>query len=419
MSSSTFRFVHAADLHLDAPFQGIRRASPAVTQTLSQASLTAWDALVQLTIDQNAAFLLVAGDICDGGERGIPAQLRFLSGLQRLSSQGVRTFIVRGSRDPADRWMAIHRWPEGVHCFGTQTAESIAVRTSSGHMATIHGISQSNDRVANRVARFSRGVEPGVHVGLLHGPIRTGDFAMGDYSSVADLQAAGMDYWALGGEHRYRQVSAGNPWIVYAGMLQGRSLKDDETGVKGAVVVNVSDGHITSATHHALDAVRLVRTDVDASALAGAADFRFAATTTAARLRAENAGRAVVAACNVVGRRPGWMAAQLADGLWDHLLEDLRHEQQGGDAHVWWDCLVDSTDARDIRKDDDASNYVHGLVDVFRRAPAGLDRLLADHNVAFGPAMIAGHSTFDSIEVKDLLTAAERVALSLLEPKEP
>ena len=62
----------------------------------AQAAQSAWDALVQLTIDQNAAFLLIAGDVCDGGERGIPAQLRFLTGLQRLSAHGIRTFIVRG-----------------------------------------------------------------------------------------------------------------------------------------------------------------------------------------------------------------------------------------------------------------------------------------------------------------------------------
>ena len=419
MSSSTFRFVHAADLHLDAPFQGIRRASPAITQALGQASLKAWDALVQLTIDQDAAFLLIAGDICDGSERGIPAQLRFLNGLQRLSSLGIRTFIVRGPQDPADRWTAIHRWPDGVHCFGTHMPESIAVRTSSGHIATIHGANHSSDRVSNRVARFRRGVEPGLHIGLLHGGVKTGDIAPGDQCSAADLQAAGMDYWALGGQHRHRQVSAGNPWIVYPGMLQGRSLKEDETGPKGAVVVAVSEGNITNATHHALDAVRVVRTHVDASTLVSAGDFRMAVSTAAARLRAEHMGRTVVAACDVVGRRPAWMAAQLADGLWDGLLEDLRLEHNGGDAHVWWDSLVDATDAREIRRDDEASNYVHGLVEVFRRAPAGLDRLLADHNVALGPAMLAGQSTVDSIDVNDLLTGAGRVALSLLEPNEP
>jgi hypothetical protein len=273
--------------------------------------------------------------------------------------------------------------------------------------------------VANRVARFRRGIEPGIHIGLLHAGVRTSNNASGDLCTVADLQAGGMDYWALGSEHRYRQVSAGTPWIVYPGMLQGRSLKDDETDAKGAVVVTVSDGSITSATHHALDAVRLVRTHVDASTLVSPGDFRIAVSTAGARLRAEHSGRTVVAACHVVGRRPAWMAAQLADGLWAGVLEDLRREQNVGDVDLWWDSLVDSTDPREIRTDDEASKYVHGLAEVFRRAPAGLDRLLADHNVALGPAMLAGQSTFDSIDVNDLLTGAERVALSLLEPNEP
>ena len=79
---------------------------------LGQAPLTAWDALVQLTIEQNAAFLLLAGDICDGAERAVPAQMRLLNGLQRLAAHGIRTFIVRGSSDPADRWMGIHHWPD-------------------------------------------------------------------------------------------------------------------------------------------------------------------------------------------------------------------------------------------------------------------------------------------------------------------
>ncbi len=417
MSSSTFRFVHAADLHLDAPFQGLRRTSPAVTFALGQAAQSAWDALVQLTIDQNAAFLLIAGDVCDGGERGIPAQLRFLTGLQRLSAHGIRTFIVRGQDDPADRWIGIHRWPDGVHCFGAHAPESIAVRTAAGHVATIHGISHSNDRLRNRVVRFRRGSEPGVHIGLAHGNVRTADVPADDYCSIADLQAAGMDYWALGHDHRYRQVSEGHPWIVYPGTLQGRSLNDNETGPKGAVIVTVTGGSIGSATHHALDAVRLMRPPVDAAALAGPADFRRALSTAAARLRIECTARLVIAAGEVVGRRPSWLGAQLADGVWDRLLEDLRQEENSGDALVW-DSLIDLTDARESWSVDDASSYVHGLVEVFRRAPAGLDRLLSDQNSALGPAIPAGQSTFDAIEVNDLLRRAERVALSLLEPRE-
>jgi hypothetical protein len=416
MSSPTFRFIHAADLHLDAPAQGLRRASTAITHALGHAPATAWDALVQLTIDENAAFLLLAGDICEGSERAIPAQLRLLDGVQRLSSHGIRTFIVRGPADPIDRWAAIHRWPDGVQCFGAHGPESAVVTTASGCTATIHGLSCSSDRSSNRLARFRRGPEPGIHIALAHEAVRAGE--TNGTQSISSLQSSGIDYFALGGDHKYRQLTEGRPWIVYPGTLQGRGLTADETGPKGAVVVTVTNGAISSAAHRPLDAVRIVRTQLDASTLVGSTDLRLAISAQSMRLRSEHPGRTVVAACDVVGRRPMWMGVQIADELWDRVLDDIRHEESGGGSQVWWDSLCDMTDIREPHSDDDAAIYVRRLIDVFKRAPASLDRLVADQNVAPGPVLSAGQ-TLDTLEVNDLLGRAERVALSLLEPKQP
>ena len=58
---SGFRFVHAADLHLDTPFEGLARTSPEVAAALRDASLDAFDALVELTLREDAAFLVIAG----------------------------------------------------------------------------------------------------------------------------------------------------------------------------------------------------------------------------------------------------------------------------------------------------------------------------------------------------------------------
>ena len=114
------------------------------------------------------------------------------------------------------------------------------------------------------------------------------------------------------------------------------------------------------------------------------------------------------------------MGAQPADGLWDRFLEELRQEHLGEDALVWWDSVLDMTEAHEIRNQDDVSVYIHRLVEVLRRAPAGLDRLFSDQSVPLGgPAVFAGQSTLNSIEVDDLLTRAERAALSLLEREEP
>jgi hypothetical protein len=68
-----FTFVHAADLHLDTPFQGIERVSDEVPQALRDASLEAFDGLIAATIERGAAFLLLAGDIYDGVGRGVRA----------------------------------------------------------------------------------------------------------------------------------------------------------------------------------------------------------------------------------------------------------------------------------------------------------------------------------------------------------
>ena len=420
MSSTTLRFVHAADLHLDAPFHGLRRASPAVTQALGQAPLAAWDALVQLTIDQNAAFLLLAGDLCSGAERSIRAQMRLLAGLQRLSAHGIRTFIVRGDEDPAGHWTGIHEWPDLVYCFGTHEVESVTVTAAGTNLATIHGISHSTGKPTNHARRFRRGPETGIHIGLLHASMgRIGDVAACDHCEMRDFEAVGMDYWALGHHHRHQQYSGGHPWVVYPGTLQGRSLNSDETGPKGAVVVTVTDGAISSVSSHALDSVRLMRADVDASNLATPSDLRQVLPAVATRLRGEAQGRRVVASAILQGRRPAWAGPRIVNSLWDQLLQDARRDQAGEQPLVWWDSLLDTMDPCENRVRNDLSARLSRLVDAVRRNPDRLEQLLVDDDVPFaGPATLAGPPILDSIAIDDLLTTAETLALDLLE-REP
>jgi len=104
-----FRFIHAADLHLDTPYEGIGRASEEVQRELQDASLEAFDGLVDLALEREVAFVVISGDIYDGAERGLRAQMRFLNGLRRLSAANIRTFIIHGNHDPLDGWSMIGR----------------------------------------------------------------------------------------------------------------------------------------------------------------------------------------------------------------------------------------------------------------------------------------------------------------------
>ena len=104
---SKLRFVHTADLHLDSPFSGLRAAAPdEVSSTLRRATFDVFDNIVDLCIEERVDALLVAGDVYDGADRSLRAQLKFVDGLRRLDEAGIRSFICHGNHDPLDGWEA-------------------------------------------------------------------------------------------------------------------------------------------------------------------------------------------------------------------------------------------------------------------------------------------------------------------------
>ena len=69
-----FRFVHAADLHLDSPFTGIRHTHPDVGEILRQATFVAYENLIKLCINREVGALLVAGDVFDSADHSLVGQ---------------------------------------------------------------------------------------------------------------------------------------------------------------------------------------------------------------------------------------------------------------------------------------------------------------------------------------------------------
>ncbi|MFX5761000.1 metallophosphoesterase, partial [Acinetobacter baumannii] len=61
----SFRFLHAADIHLDSPLRGLLRRGEAASAFV-EASRRALENLVAAAIEEKVAFLIIAGDIFDG-----------------------------------------------------------------------------------------------------------------------------------------------------------------------------------------------------------------------------------------------------------------------------------------------------------------------------------------------------------------
>lgn len=355
-----FRFVHAADLHLDTPFKGLGELEPEVAGALVDASLAAFDELVELTLAQDAAFLLVAGDVYDGPERGIRAQLRFRDGLARLAEAGVASFVVHGNHDPVDTgWSALgDAWPDGVTVFPAPTgpdepAPVVPVRRDGALVATVQGVSYPRREVPESlVPHFRRPEGPGFHIGLLHANVRGAASGYDDYSpcTLEDLRATGLDYWALGHIHSHL-VLAGepgrrDPFVVYAGNLQARSMKPSERGPKGAVVVEVVDGVVRSLEHVACDRVRFELLELDVAGLDGVDELRDALEEEAGRRRRAAEGRSLLVRARLVGRGPlhGALAEPEArEGLLTSLRERAPRPGRDGGSFLYWEDLEDAT----------------------------------------------------------------------------
>lgn len=279
------RFIHAADAHIDSPLIGLEMHEGAPVAVLRRASRRAFENLVQLAIDENIDFLLLAGDLYDRDWKDYSAGLFFRGQLARLRDKGIPVYLIAGNHDAASVISRRLSLPDNVHVFSTRTVESKEV---AGHPVVIHGRGFPNRDVPENLALDFPAAVPGTfNIGLLHTSL-TGRAGHNTYApcSEADLRRKGYDYWALGHIHQPEIVSR-DPWIVFAGNCQGRHAR--ETGPRGCRLVTVNDSlGVENAEWQALDVVRWQVLEVD---LAGIGE-----ESEALRRAAEAMGNAVSAA---------------------------------------------------------------------------------------------------------------------------
>ncbi len=339
-------FVHAADLHLDTGFEGVGRLDEHLAQRLRDASLDAFDALVELTLQREAAFLVLAGDVYDGAERGLRAQLRFEQGVRRLADAGIGTFVAHGNHDPlVTGWQLVTDWPDEVHVFGHEDVESVVVERDGRPLAVVQGVSYAETAEQRNLARrFRRTDVDALHVAVLHTNVgEVGAHANYAPCSADDLRHRGIDYWALGHVHTRQVVLDGtgdDPWAYYPGNLQGRSPRPSEQGAKGASVVRVVGGTVQPPDHVTLDRARFADVEVDIGGLGTLGEVERALAARAEEAVARADGRLVVLRGRLVGR--GQLHHDLTrPGALDGLRETLADRCRGTDAA--WTQVKDRT----------------------------------------------------------------------------
>ena len=276
--------VHAADLHIGAPLKGVANRFPEDEQHLAnyfrQEVSEAFDNLINITIEENADILVLAGDIYDGIEQEFSAQNKFSKGLSKLVGAGVRVFIVHGNHDPliSELRKDVELPPEVTVFDNKSKADLHTVELRSGVEIQVAGMSfKKKEESRNLVQEFFNNEKlkpknPGTTIGVLHTNVGSAG-GHGNYApcSVQDLQDSPIGYWALGHIHKRRieRLEEGNNrrWWAYSGNLQGASPKPSECEPKGCLVVNIFADGFGEPVFRPCDTVRFGLLQVDLSEL--------------------------------------------------------------------------------------------------------------------------------------------------------
>ena len=96
---TSFRFVHSADIHLDSPLRGLSSHGDLAAERIRTATREALEQLVALVIEEEAAFLIIAGDLYDGDWRDYQTGLFFSKQMGRLSEADIPVFLLHGNHD--------------------------------------------------------------------------------------------------------------------------------------------------------------------------------------------------------------------------------------------------------------------------------------------------------------------------------
>lgn len=243
-------FLHAADLHLDSPFQGISHAPKEIFADLRESTFTALDNLVTLAIEKKVDFVLLVGDLFDATEQSLKAQIKLRSACEQLQAHHIHVYMSFGNHDYLRGQKHFIAYPENVFIFPDETIQTFFYPKEDEPLAAIYGFSYEGRTILENKAKDYTLSHPTIpfHIATLHGSVHE------QYAPflLSDLTEKPFDYWALGHIHK-RQRLHESPPIVYPGNLQGRHHK--EAGEKGCYYVKLGKNH-HALTFKSLHAIR-------------------------------------------------------------------------------------------------------------------------------------------------------------------
>ena len=228
------RVLHAADLHLDSPFQALGRDKALQRRSEQRALL---GRIADAAREHRADIAVFAGDLFDA-EDIFSDTGHMLE--QVLSGMGIPVFIAPGNHDwfgPRSAWTRL-TFGENVHVFTRPEIDCVPLPDLG---VRVWGTAFTGKYRTPPLADFEA-EKDGDTIDILAAHGEVGD-AASMYGGITEeqLRRSGMDYAALGHIHSFSGLRrAGDTFYAWPGCPEGRGF--DETGPKGVILAELSPG---------------------------------------------------------------------------------------------------------------------------------------------------------------------------------
>lgn len=385
LMARSIRFIHTADLHLGAPFSGLRTQSPRWANTLLTAIPTAFQRMIDVAITEAVDFVIIAGDIFDSARPSYADFALFMNGLQQLAAADIPVYCCTGNHDPLSSWSAEYgTLPSNTHLFSVETPSFFTFikggdgrdrhdrRDDAGdgvrgaHNAAsapsvpgAHNAASASDPIrvvlggrgyyarsfpqdrdvsegitwANCCEALPGSYEPDFTIGVIH----TGLNIDPTRSPVEprELMRRGLDYWACGHIHQKVLIPPDAPVIAFSGCPQGRAIQ--ETGDHGILLVTLSDDEPNRVEFIPTAPVVWQRFEVDVSSCETITQIQEKIQATQFALNARSHAQHMICRVRLTGTTA--LHAQLTD----QVREDMRHALNDSYDFFFIDAITGAT----------------------------------------------------------------------------
>ena len=270
MSSSSCRFIHAGDLHLEQPLDGFDTLPDSLRERIIAAPLAAAERVFETAILENVDFLLLSGGILHP-ERAGPQALQFLcEQFALLQEHNVTVFWGGAAEDGPEQWPTALKLPENVMRFSAERVATLHAMRGGEKLAAIHGtcsdVFEPQDYQPDPDSSFN--------------------ITLGCAPYLPDSwRPTNMDYWALSGQPQHLDWQ-GNSRISYCGTTQGRN--PDHSGAHGCLLIEIAAEEKIRRQLFPTDVVRFQQEYITWAASESASKFEDKLVARARHLHSDN-----------------------------------------------------------------------------------------------------------------------------------